>query len=81
VAEGWQRNRGFFSDLVRRVSIPREGSKILTLLYRPRLVCYSLLHLRSSWKRFSPKFGDELLRLIDNVRRAAPWHPNPAKAP
>jgi hypothetical protein len=32
------------------VSNPHEGSKILTLLFRPRLVCSSLLHLRSSWK-------------------------------
>jgi hypothetical protein len=50
VAEGRQRNRGFFSDLVRGVSNACEGSKILSFLYRPRLVCYSLLHLRSSWK-------------------------------
>jgi hypothetical protein len=26
------------------------GSKILTFLFRSRLVCYSLLHLRGSWK-------------------------------
>jgi hypothetical protein len=26
------------------------------------------------------KFGDELLRMIDNARRAAPWPPNFAKA-
>src|SRR5215208_4236118 len=48
VTRGRQRNLGFFSDLVRGVSSPREGSNILTFLYRPRLVCSSLLHLGSS---------------------------------
>ena len=43
-----QRNRGFFSGMVRGVSDPREGTKILTFLFRPRLVCSPLLHLRSS---------------------------------
>jgi hypothetical protein len=52
-----QRNRGFFSDMVRGVSEPREGSKILTFLSRPRQVCSSLLHLRSAWKVHSPKFA------------------------
>jgi hypothetical protein len=33
---------------VRGVSNPREGSKILTFLFRPRLVYSSLLHLRTS---------------------------------
>jgi hypothetical protein len=74
-----QRNQGFFSGLDRGVSTPREGSKILTFLFRPRLVYSSLLHLLSSWKRSSPKFGDELLRIIDNAHRAVA--PNPAKAP
>jgi hypothetical protein len=46
---GRQRNRGFFSDLVRGVSNACEGSKILSFLFRFRLVCSSLLHLRSSW--------------------------------
>jgi hypothetical protein len=32
------------------VSDPCEGSENLTFLYRLRLVSYSLLHLRSSWK-------------------------------
>jgi hypothetical protein len=50
VTRGRQRNRGFFSDLVRGVSNAREGSKILTLLFRSRLVCSSLLHLRCSGK-------------------------------
>jgi hypothetical protein len=45
-----QRNRGLFSAMVRSVSHPCEGSKILIYLFRPRLVCNSLLHLRSSWK-------------------------------
>jgi hypothetical protein len=30
--------RGFFRGMVRGVSNPRKGSKILTFLYRPRLV-------------------------------------------
>jgi hypothetical protein len=49
VAEGWQRNWGLLSGMVRVVSNLREGSKILTFLYRPRVVCSSLLHLRCSW--------------------------------
>jgi hypothetical protein len=31
--------RGFFSGMLRGVSNTREGSKILTFLFRPRLVC------------------------------------------
>jgi hypothetical protein len=50
VTRGRQRNRGFFSDLVRGVSSPREGSKILSFLFRPLLACSSLLHLRCSGK-------------------------------
>ena len=50
-----QRNRGFFSGMVRGVSNPCEGSKMLTFLYRPRLVCSSLLHLLRSWKGCSRK--------------------------
>ena len=42
--------RGFSSGMVRGVSNPREGPKILTFLFRPRLMCSSLLHLLSSWK-------------------------------
>src|SRR5215217_9675503 len=38
--------------MLRGVSYPYEGSKILGLLFRPRLVSSSLLHLRSSWKGF-----------------------------
>jgi hypothetical protein len=37
VPQGRQRNRGLFSGLVRGVSNPREGSRILTFLFRPRL--------------------------------------------
>ena len=48
MAKGQQRNRGFFSDLVRGVSNPYEGSEILSFLFRSRLVCCLLLHLRSS---------------------------------
>jgi hypothetical protein len=50
VTRGRQRNRGFFSDLFRVVWNPREGSKILTFLFRSRLVCSSLLDRRCSWK-------------------------------
>jgi hypothetical protein len=57
VAEGRQRNRGLFSGMLRGVSSPREGSKILFFLFRPRLVCNSLLHLRSSWKVNSANFA------------------------
>jgi hypothetical protein len=35
VAEDRQRNRGFFSGMLRGVSILREGSKILSFLFRP----------------------------------------------
>jgi hypothetical protein len=47
---GRQRNRQFFSGLVRGVSNPREGLKILFFLSQSRLVCSSLPHLRTSWK-------------------------------
>jgi hypothetical protein len=40
--------KGFFSGILRGVSNAREGSKILIFLLRPRVVCSSLLHLRSS---------------------------------
>jgi hypothetical protein len=43
-----QRNRQFFSGMVRGVSNACEGSKILTFLFRPPLVCSSLLDLRGS---------------------------------
>jgi hypothetical protein len=56
VTRGRQRNRGFFSSMLRGVSNACEGSKILSFPYRPRLVCSSLLHLRSSGKVNSPKF-------------------------
>jgi hypothetical protein len=38
---GWgrQRNRAFFSGMLRGVSNACKGSKILTFLYRSRLVC------------------------------------------
>jgi hypothetical protein len=38
-----QRNRGFFSGMVRDVSMPREGSKILKFLIRTRLVYSSCI--------------------------------------
>jgi hypothetical protein len=49
--------RGFFSGMVRGVSNAREGAKILSFLFRPRLVCSSLLHLLSSWKANSANFA------------------------
>ena len=49
VARDRQRNRGFFGGLVRGVSSPREGSEILTFLFRPQLVCISYIsEVRSS---------------------------------
>ena len=56
MAEDQQRNRGFLSGMVRGVSHSCQGSKILTFLFRSRLVCSSLLHLRSSWKVNSANF-------------------------
>src|SRR5918995_2971254 len=71
-----QRNRGIFSGLVRRVSIPREGSKILSFLFRPRMVCSSLLHLRSSQKVNSASFAltafSEVQRSLRHARAGAP---------
>ncbi len=39
VARDRQRNRGFFSGMLRGVPGPCEGSKILTFHFRPRLMC------------------------------------------
>jgi hypothetical protein len=50
-------NRGLLSGMLRGVSDPCEGSKILCFLFRPPLVCSSLLHLRSAWKILSANFG------------------------
>jgi hypothetical protein len=52
-----QRNQGFSRDMLRGVSTPREGSKILSFLFQPRLVCGLLLHLRSSGKVHSANFA------------------------
>jgi hypothetical protein len=52
----WQRNRGFFGSILRGVSDPREGPKILSFFYRPRVMCSSLLRLRSSWKVSSANY-------------------------
>jgi hypothetical protein len=38
------------------VSNPREGSEVLTFLFRSRLVCSSLLHLRRSRKANSANY-------------------------
>jgi hypothetical protein len=73
VAEGRQKNREFFSGMVRGVSNPREGSKILSFLIRPRLVCSSLLHLRSSWMVNSANFAFTVLRSSFTSRAALPW--------
>ena len=54
--QGRQRNRRFSSGMIRSVSNPREGSKMLTFLFRPRLVCSTLLDLRSSWKANSANY-------------------------
>ena len=54
----------FSRDRIRGVSHPHEVSKMLTFPFRPRLVCSSLLHLRSSQKVNSRKF--------DLARAAAP---------
>jgi hypothetical protein len=56
--------------MVRGVSGPCEGSKILTFLYGPRLVCSSLYIseargggiVRGSPLRSSPKFGCSILQ-------------------
>jgi hypothetical protein len=72
VAEGRQRNRGFFSDLVRRVSNPREGPKILTFLFRSRVVRSSYISeaggrgvLRSSQARSSRKLHFRFLSFYE----------------
>jgi hypothetical protein len=52
-----QRNRQFFSGMVRVVSNPREDSNILSFPFRSRLVCSSLLHILSSWKVYSANFA------------------------
>ncbi len=61
-----QRNQQCISGMLRGVSNAREGSKILTFLFRPPPVCSLYLQLRSSWRCFlgswtsvlrsSPKF-------------------------
>ena len=56
VTRGRQRNRGFFGGMDRGVSNASEGSKILTFLFRPRLLCSPLLDLRSSWKVHSANY-------------------------
>jgi hypothetical protein len=51
-----QRNRGLFSGMLRGVSNPRKGSKILFSLSRFRLVYNPLLDLLSSWKGSSANY-------------------------
>jgi hypothetical protein len=57
VAWDRQRNRGYFSGMLRGVSDAREGLKILTFLFRSRLVYSSLQHLLSSWKVHCSNFA------------------------
>jgi hypothetical protein len=80
VARDRQRNRGFFSGMARGVSRAREGSKILTFLFGPRLVCTARSYVSeargrrilrtTSPVRCSPKF--------DKIDSAVPyngsWH-------
>ena len=49
MAEDRQRNRAFFSSMLRGVSNAREGSKILTLLFQPQQECiYYISEARGS---------------------------------
>ena len=68
-----QRNRAFLSGMLRGVSSPSEGSKILSFVFRPRLVYSSLLHLRTSWKENSANFAFTVLRSSFTSRAALPW--------
>ena len=45
MAQGRQRNQGFFIGMVRGVSNACEGSKILSVLFRPRLVCAARFYI------------------------------------
>src|SRR5215207_9126134 len=64
-----QRSRGFFSGMVRGVSNPRGGSKMLSFLYQPRLVCSSPLHLRSAWTVNSAKLDFRFTEFSEVRRR------------
>jgi hypothetical protein len=57
VARGRERIREPLGCAVRGVSNAREGSEILSFLFRPRLAGSLLLHLRSSWKVNSANFA------------------------
>ena len=59
VVGGRAEGRAHFFVTIKGVSNPREGSVILIFHFRPRLVCSSLLHCRSSWKGSSGKFVDD----------------------
>jgi hypothetical protein len=52
--------RGFLNSMLRGVWNLREGSKILTFLFRSHLVCSSLLHLGRSWKVNTANFALKL---------------------
>src|SRR5215203_6112372 len=56
VACSRERNREPLGCLGRGVSNPREGSKIQTFLFRPRMVCRSPLHFRKRVDVVSSKF-------------------------
>jgi hypothetical protein len=69
---GRQRNQVFLSTILRGVSILREGSKILSFLFRPRLVRSSFLHLQSSWKVKSQKFAPGICSWHHDTYKRAP---------
>ena len=56
MAKDQERNKRLSCVCVRGVSNAREGSKFLTFLFRTQVVCYLLLHLRSSWKENSANY-------------------------
>jgi hypothetical protein len=62
VAEGRQRNQGVFSGMVRGVSNPREGSNMLTVLYRPRLVCRARSYISEARGRLILRSWTSVLR-------------------
>ena len=75
--------------MVRGVLNAYGGSKILFFLFRPRMVCSSLLHLRSSWKvncanfrytEFSEvQLGDAERLSVRRVMSSSCSHPSPTK--
>jgi hypothetical protein len=67
VPEGRQRNRVSFGGMVRGMKNAWEAPKILTLLFRPRLVCRACSYISELVEgRFC-----ELLRLVRVLRCSA----------